>query len=100
MDLPLEPTSLLYKDTERDQTSVEMKCRAIFKEDKAKQWKFSIISAIIFLIISSPFMYFVVQKILGSIVTVSVKGCPTLAGLLLHTVVFTLVSYGVMQLDL
>lgn len=100
MDIPLEATSLLYKDTERDQHSVEEKCRALFKQDSGKQWKYSIISAVIFLIVSSPFMYFVVQKLLGSIVTISVKGCPTLIGLLLHTVVFALVSYGVMQLNL
>jgi hypothetical protein len=100
IDIPLEPTSLLYRDTERDINSITDKCRIIFKNDKKSQWKFSLISAVIFLIISSPFMYNITQSILCMLITISVKGCPTMLGLLLHTTVFLLISYGVMQLDL
>lgn len=98
--IPLEPTSLLYKDTERDQKSLKERCSNLFKEDKTSQWKFSIYSAILFLVISSPALYNVVQSIFGRLFTVAVKGCPTFMGLLLHTVVFTLASYGLMQLNL
>jgi hypothetical protein len=97
MDIPLEPTSLLYRDTERDMKSVKEKCKTIFKQDKKSQWKFSLISAIIFLIISSPFMYNITNSIIG--ITLE-KGSPSVTGLILHTVVFLLISYGVMQLDL
>jgi hypothetical protein len=97
MDIPLEPTSLLYRDTERDMKTVKDRCKLIFKEDKKSQWKFSLISAIIFLIISSPFMYDITNTILG--VTLEKNG-PSVTGLILHTVVFVLISYGVMQLDL
>jgi hypothetical protein len=97
IDIPLEPTSLLYRDTERDMKSVKEKCADLFKQDKKSQWKFSFISAIIFLVISSPFMYNITNSILG--VTLDKDG-PSLIGLLLHTIVFLLISYGVMQLNL
>ena len=97
MDIPLEPTSLLYRDTERDMKTVKDRCKLIFKADKKSQWKFSLISAIIFLIISSPFMYEITNSILG---ITALKGCPTGVGLILHTVVFLLISYGIMQLDI
>ena len=100
MDIPLEPTSLLYRETERDMKSVKVRCADLFKQDKKSQWKFALISTIIFLVISSPLMYNITETILGGIVTISNKGCPTLFGLILHTVVFLLISYGVMQLDL
>jgi len=100
MDLPLEPTSLLYKDTQRDLNSLQSRCKDLFKQDKKSQWKFSIISAIIFLIISSPFMYNITHSVFGELFDVTSKGIPTGAGLLLHTIVFLLVSYGIMQLDI
>jgi hypothetical protein len=98
--IPLEPTSLLYRDTERDQKSLKQRCNDFFKQDKASQWKFSIYSAILFLVISSPLVYELVQSIFGGLFTVAVKGCPTFPGLILHTFVFTLASYGLMQLNL
>jgi hypothetical protein len=98
--IPLEPTSLLYKDTERDQKSLKQRCNDFFKQDKPSQWKFSVYSAILFFVISSPFLYQLVQSIFGGLFTVAVKGCPTFAGLLLHTIVFILASYGLMQLNL
>jgi hypothetical protein len=100
MDIPLEPTSLLYRDTERDMKTVKDRCKLIFKEDKKSQWKFSLISAIIFLIISSPLMYNITDGLLGWVSSISIKGCPTIFGLILHTVVFLLISYGIMQLDI
>ena len=97
IDIPLEPTSLLYRDTERDKNTIKTTCKVMLKQDKKSQWKFSIISAIIFLLISSPFMYNITNSILGITTT---NGCPTVVGLILHTIVFLLISYGVMQLDL
>ena len=57
---------------------------------------YSLQAALLFLIVSSPVMYSLVQTIFGGLFTVAVKGCPTVAGLLLHTVVFALLTYLLM----
>ena len=64
-----------------------------------KRILYSIQAAILFLVIASPFMYKVVQAVFGKLFTVAVDGCPTTAGLLLHTVVFGLVVYLIMLLQ-
>ena len=60
---------------------------------------YSIQAAVLFLVVASPFMYNFVNMILGSIVPVAVNGCPTLAGLILHTIVFGLLVYVLMMLQ-
>jgi hypothetical protein len=60
-------------------------------EDKAK---YSLYSALVFLIVSSPVMYRLVSAVFGS--WVATNGCPTLLGLLLHSVVFGAVVFGLM----
>lgn len=57
---------------------------------------YSLQAALLFLIVSSPVMYSLVQTIFGGLFTVAVKGCPTVAGLLLHTVVYALLVYLLM----
>ena len=57
---------------------------------------YSLQAALLFLIVSSPVMYSLVQMVFGRLFTVAVKGCPTVAGLLLHTVVFALLTYLLM----
>jgi len=65
------------------------------------KWKYSIYSALIFLIISSPYTYLLVNKLLGSFTKISSPtGCPTLIGLFIHAAVFALVIRGVMELDI
>lgn len=54
---------------------------------------YSVQSALLFIIISSPVLYTFVQSLLGRFFTVAVKGCPTVAGLVLHSLVFALVVY-------
>lgn len=80
--------------------SLQKQCHDLFVKDTRSKVKFTLISAAIFLLISSPLMYNIVESLLGRLVTVSVKGCPTTLGLLLHTVVFALISYGIMNLNL
>jgi len=66
--------------------------------DKAR---YSLYSTIVFLIIASPFMFKLVNAILGSIVPIaSPSGCPTTAGLLLHSIVFFLIVFGLMHLHI
>lgn len=60
---------------------------------------YSVQAALVFLVVSSPVVYNLVQSIFGGLFTVAVKGCPTVAGLFLHTVVFGLVVYLLMRLQ-
>lgn len=65
----------------------------------ALKWKYSLYSALIFFIISSPQLYKITQRLLGRFLTISRNGgCPTAAGLVLHTVVFMVALFGLMKL--
>ena len=60
----------------------------------------SIQAALLFLIVANPATYRLVQMIFGRLFKVAnaTTGCPSAAGLLLHAVVFGLLSYGLMML--
>jgi len=68
----------------------------------------SLVAALLFFVISSPFTYKFVDSIVGGIVTavipqfasvfkIAEAGCPTNYGLLVHSAVFGLVTYFLMQ---
>lgn len=62
----------------------------------------SAITGLVFLIISSPFMYRLVNAIttkIGFSVSDS-EGCPTVVGLIVHTLVFILIVFGLMYLPI
>jgi hypothetical protein len=59
----------------------------------------SLQAAILFIIVANPVTYRFVQTIFGCIFKVAnSSGCPTIAGLILHALVFGLLSYGLMML--
>jgi hypothetical protein len=60
----------------------------------------SLQAALLFLIVANPATYRLVQMIFGGLFKVanSATGCPSAMGLLLHAVVFGLLSYGLMML--
>ena len=60
----------------------------------------SIQAALLFLIVANPTTYRLVQMIFGGLFKVanSATGCPSAMGLILHAVVFGLLSYGLMML--
>jgi hypothetical protein len=62
------------------------------------KWKFSLIGAILLLIVMNPFTYKLVQNLLGGIIgkiADSASGCPTTLGLFVHTLVYlVLVRYS------
>jgi len=60
----------------------------------------SIQAALLFFIIGSPTIYNFTQKIFGRLITISQNNTPTLAGLLLHAIVYGLVTYIVMRLSI
>ena len=55
---------------------------------------YCVVAAILFFLISSPWLYTFVNSILGKVFTVAVKGCPTIPGLFLHGFVFLVVIYA------
>lgn len=60
---------------------------------------YSVQAAILFLVLASPFMYNLVNSILGSIVPIAVNGCPTMAGVIVHAIVYGLLVYLLMTLQ-
>jgi hypothetical protein len=57
--------------------------------------KYSLYSALIFFLVANPTTFRVVNSLIPG---VAVNGCPTAAGLLLHTVVFFFALVGIMML--
>lgn len=55
--------------------------------------KFSFYSALIFFLVANPVTFRFTNSLLGGI---AVNGCPTTFGFLLHTIVFFLISFGIM----
>lgn len=68
----------------------------------------SLVAALLFFVISSPFTYKLVDNIVGGIVTsiipqaasffkIAEAGCPTNYGLMVHAAVYGLITYLLMQ---
>jgi hypothetical protein len=68
----------------------------------------SLVAVILFYVVSSPYTYSIVDRVVGGLVgtlipqfsslfKVAEAGCPTQYGLLLHSVVYGLVAYSLMQ---
>jgi hypothetical protein len=66
---------------------------------KKQEQKFliSIMSALVFFVVANPETFRVMRKVLGSWVS-SPTGCPSTGGLALHTIVFMLVTWGMMNI--
>lgn len=65
-----------------------------------KQLYFSFLGALIFLLISLPFVYNLTDSIFGNIGlnTQAQYGCPTYTGIIIHFVVYFLLVFGLMKL--
>jgi hypothetical protein len=70
----------------------------------------SIVAALLFFVVSSPLTYRLVDSLVGGVVTavvpafapmfkVAQAGCPTNYGLVLHAVVFGVITYWIMKTD-
>jgi hypothetical protein len=69
------------------------------KPTNADKWRYTLITTVIFLIVTHPGVYNMTQKLLGKIIKISTNGCPTLAGLLIHATVFTIALRYVMDVN-
>lgn len=58
----------------------------------------SVHAAILFAIVASPATYGLTQSLFGGLFKVASGGAPTIAGLLLHAVVYGLLAYAIMWL--
>jgi hypothetical protein len=52
----------------------------------------------LFFALANPRTFELVQKLLGRFITISNNGCPTCAGLIVHSIVFGLLTFGLMEL--
>ena len=65
------------------------------KQDQ--NFSISIMSALVFFVVANPETFRVMRKVFGSWVS-SPTGCPSTGGLALHTIVFMLVTWGMMNI--
>ena len=64
-----------------------------------QKWKYTLITTVIFLLIANPYTYQLVQAVLGKFIKIAKHaGCATIAGLLVHAVVFTLILRLIMDI--
>jgi len=72
------------------------------KPSNGDKWRYTLYTTLIFLLVVNPFTYQLTNqlfsKLFGKIA--SSNGCPTMGGILLHAVVFTIVLRYMMDLDL
>ena len=73
------------------------------KPQSVDKWRYTLITSVLFLIVVNPMTYKLTNnlfsKLLGSIANPS-SGCPSMVGILLHAVVFTLLLRLLMDMDL
>lgn len=72
------------------------------KPTSQDKWRWTLLTVIIFIIVINPLTYIIVNKIFNIVgLTISsTSGCPTLLGLTVHTVVFTLLLRYIMEFDI
>lgn len=68
-------------------------------EDK---WRWTLLTVVIFLIVINPYTYIAVNTVLSNIglKIADSSGCPTVTGLVVHTIVFMLLLRLVMEFDI
>lgn len=67
----------------------------------SEKWQITLFSAVIFLLVVNPFTYTLTQSLFSKILgPIAINGCPTMVGLLLHTVVYILLVRYSMDLNL
>ena len=66
------------------------------------KWKYTLYTTIIVLLIFNPFTYKLVNSLLSNLVgkIANNDGCPTLLGLAIHAIVFTLIIRLIMDLHI
>ena len=69
------------------------------KPSNADKWRYTLYTTVLFIIISCPYTYKLVNSIIGKIIPIcNRQGCPTVSGLLVHALVFTLILRVLMSM--
>jgi len=68
------------------------------EHSSVEKWTWSVMSTILFVLISMPAMYKLVQMILPFI-SIAENGCPTYLGLFLHSIVYLLLHRTMIALN-
>ena len=68
------------------------KCNCNLTNDK--KWLYTLYTTLIFIVVANPYSYKFVNSIVGNVS--NKKGCPTIFGFILHTIVFTLLLRAIM----
>lgn len=71
------------------------------KPDNREKWMASLIAGVMFLVVASPYLYKLVNQMTSSLglVIADRSGCPNVYGLVLHSIVFTLLVRALMMKD-
>ena len=65
-----------------------------------KKWVYTLMTTMLFLLIAHPLTYQLTSSLFGGLFRVANKaGCPTMAGFLLHAVVFTVLLRWMMEVN-
>ena len=71
------------------------------KTDSNDKWRYTLYTTVIFLIVVNPATFLIVNGLLGSFIKIcDSKGCPTMNGILVHAVVFTIILRYMMDLNI
>jgi hypothetical protein len=67
----------------------------------SQKWNITIFSAFIFFLVVNPYTYKITNMIFSKLLgPIAIDGCPTMVGLLLHTVVYILLVRISMDINL
>lgn len=82
-------------NTKSNSTTVAPKANTISQKEKLL---ISLLSGVLFLVVSSPIMYKLVNSLTMRVgIDIETGGCPHLNGLILHSVVFVILVFIIMQ---
>jgi hypothetical protein len=67
----------------------------------SEKWNITLFSAVLFILVVNPYTYNLTQSLFSKILgPIAINGCPTMVGLMLHTVVYILLVRYSMDLHL
>lgn len=68
----------------------------------ADKWRYTLLTTVIFLVVVNPMTYQLVHKLFGNVLgnIVNASGCPTMLGIAVHAIIFTLIVRYIMDVDI
>lgn len=64
------------------------------------KWRYTLYTTILFFIVVNPLTYNLTNSLLKPFVKISSNGCPTIYGIVIHGIVFTLLLRYMMELNI